>query len=120
MWNKRGVSLYIAIAIMAILLASVLGIGGILVSQIKTMRGVENSVIAFYAADSGIEEVLMNWTDPVSSCSEASPCLLDNEATYVVTVLASGDAGCILPDVSFCITSVGTYQGTRRAIRVEY
>lgn len=116
MWNKRGVSLYIAIAIMAILLASVLGIGAILLSQFKAMRGVENSVIAFYAADSGIERALMDWTDPTGLNGFSEPV---GGASYTLTILSAGDPGCA-PTLSYCIGSVGIYQGTRRAIRVEY
>jgi len=115
MWNKRGVSLYIAIAIMAILLASVLGIGGILLSQFRAMRGIENSVITFYAADSGIERALRDWIDPLYLDGTSDSV---GGANYTLTVLSTADAGCSADN--FCIISVGTYQETRRAIRVEY
>ena len=63
--KEKGVSLYIAVMIIAILLAIVLGAGAILLGQLKVMKGMENSIMAFYAADSGIEEVLMNRSNPL-------------------------------------------------------
>ena len=79
---NKGVSLYLAVVIMAILLAIVLGVSAILVSQIKIIRGVENSVIAFYAADTGIEDILYpNRANPdcgclSGGCSKENPCIL--------------------------------------------
>lgn len=115
----RGVSLYIAVVIMAILLAIVLGISTILVSQIKIIRGMENSVIALYAAETGIEEVLMDRSSPSSSCSEASPCSLANGATYYIDIVAGGVGNCPGTN-SYCVKSVGNYSGTNRAIQASY
>lgn len=55
---QRGLTLYLSIIIMAILLALVLGLTAISVTQLKMTRGIENSVVAFYAADTGIEQAL--------------------------------------------------------------
>ncbi|MCX6723586.1 MAG: hypothetical protein NT155_00215 [Candidatus Staskawiczbacteria bacterium] len=55
---QKGVSLIITFFIMLIALAVVLTISTILYSEIKVIKSVGNSVIAFYAADSGIEKVL--------------------------------------------------------------
>ena len=106
---------------MAILLAIVLGISTILVSQIKMIKGMENSVVAFYAADTGIEEVLnLNKADPVnplpSPCPEANPCQLDNEARYYVEVIPAVDCGAVY----YCLKSVGTYKNVSRAIEITY
>ena len=57
-YSQKGVSLYLAVIIMLILLAIALGVSTILVGQIKTIRGMGNSVSAFYAADTGIETEL--------------------------------------------------------------
>ncbi|MBZ9569600.1 hypothetical protein KJA16_01615 [Patescibacteria group bacterium] len=56
--SKKGVSIYLAIMIMFILLAIGLGISVIIVSQMKMIRGMVDSVIAFCAADTGIERIL--------------------------------------------------------------
>jgi len=110
--KQKGVSLYIAIMIIVILLAIVLGAGAILLGQLKTIKGMENSIMAFYAADTGIEEVLMKRASP-SSVSGS----LNNGATYNVEVIGAG-SNCSANN--YCIRSVGSYKGTKRAIEVEY
>ncbi len=116
--KQKGVSLYIAIMIIAILLAIVLGAGAILLGQLKIIKGMENSIAAFYAADSGIEEVLMSREDPSSLCAELNPCVLGNGAEYYIEVGIGGAPGCSADN--FCIRSVGSYRGTKRAIEVVY
>jgi len=54
--SQKGISLVFTFFIMVIILAMVLGISIILISEIKMIRGMGNSVVAFYAADSGIEK----------------------------------------------------------------
>jgi hypothetical protein len=56
--GKKGVSLYLALIIMFILIAIGLGVSLIIVSQMKMIRGMGDSVVAFYAADTGIENSL--------------------------------------------------------------
>lgn len=65
MWNnfmvnnsQKGVSLIITFFITIIILFVVLAISAILYSEIKIIRNIGNSVVAFYAADSGVEKVL--------------------------------------------------------------
>jgi hypothetical protein len=56
--SQSGVSLIIAFFVMIILLAVILAITTLLYQEIKMIRNIGNSVVAFYAADSGIEKVL--------------------------------------------------------------
>ena len=58
---EKGVSIYLALMIMFILLAIGLGVSLIIVSQMKMMKGIGDSVVAFYAADTGIEHSLYNY-----------------------------------------------------------
>ena len=118
---QKGVSLYIAIMIIVILLAIVLGAGAILLGQLKTIKGMENSIAAFYAADSGIEKVLMDRADPALSsaflecpCSGSVVCTLGSDINYCIIVESLS-----APD-NFYIRSVGSYKGTKRAIEVVY
>lgn len=55
---EKGVSLIITFFILTIILAVVLSISVILYSQIKVIRNIGNSVVAFYLADSGMEKSL--------------------------------------------------------------
>ncbi len=112
--RQKGTALYLAILIMAVLLAASLGLHSILKSQFQMVRSMGYSVIAFYAADAGIEKVLIGRETP-SDIPETS---LSNGASYQVTVQSSGAGGCTADH--YCITSVGKYHGTRRAIEVLY
>ena len=111
---QRGVSLYLALMILTILLGIALGISTVFLSQTKMMRDIGYSVIAFYAADAGIEKVLINRSNPVSIVQTP----LSNLATYQVVVLAAGSGGCYA--ANFCIKSIGEYKETRRAIETQY
>ncbi|MBZ9578333.1 pilus assembly PilX N-terminal domain-containing protein [Patescibacteria group bacterium] len=120
--SKKGVSIYLAVMIMFILLAIGLGMSVIIVSQIKMIREMGHSVIAFYAADTGIEKVLYKDEECRRSapncdlliceadCSRLSDQTFPEEAiggaSYIVTV--SNNA------TSF--ESVGIYKETKRAI----
>jgi len=121
-FSQQGISLYLSIIIMVILLAIVLGISGILLGQLKMMKGIENSVIAFYAADTGIERILVDRADPETSsaaeCTKSDSCDLPNGANYYLDVKANGEGDCSA--ANFCISSVGIYKETQRAIQVAY
>lgn len=111
---EKGVSLYIATVIMTILLSIALGISTIFLGQVKVMRGLGYSVIAFYAADAGIERILMARSAPIDIPETA----LSNGATYRVIVVPSGSSGCAA--ANYCIKSIGNYKETNRAIEISY
>ena len=73
--SQRGVSLYLALAILTILLGIALGISAILVGELRILRDIGYSVTAFYAADSGIERELYDkhYQDP--GCSPPPACV---------------------------------------------
>jgi len=56
--SQKGVTLIITFFILTIILAVVLSISIILYREIKIIRNIGNSVVSFYAADSGIEKTL--------------------------------------------------------------
>ena len=111
MSNQKGVSLYLALMVMSLLSAVVLGLISISISGIKIAQGLENSVISFYAANTGIEHCLYNIRK--QGTTEVIPeILLNGEADYGVSVIV--DAGITT------IKSIGTYRDTQRAIEVNY
>jgi len=124
---QSGSALYLAIIVMIILLAIVLGLTAILVGQMKMVREMGYSVIALSAADAGIEKALTEWGGDPASLDGLS-YTLSNDATYEIIVLkgeliAGGPEGhCTVTGLSYCITSVGTYpsQGVKRAIEIAY
>jgi len=120
---QKGVSIYFALMIMTILLAIALGMSTILIGQIKMIKRMEDSVIALYAADAGIEKILydastgIDITDPeYNPCPPPPPCICNlGDACYTVTVLPYTDPDC--PGDYYCIKSTGIYRKTRRAIQ---
>ncbi|MEA3292915.1 MAG: hypothetical protein U9P88_00325 [Patescibacteria group bacterium] len=117
--KSKGVSLYLALIIMAIILGIVLGLNALFISQTKTIRAMGNSVVSFYTADAGIERVMMevvNNGNPLALDGISNPPL-GNSSTYSITVILPGlecDAD------TYCVKSVGTYRAIKRAIEISY
>ena len=99
MKNQQGITLYLSLIIMGILLSLAFGINTILLGQTKIVQDIGDSVFAFYAAETGIERNLYDGSQGAGS--------LENGATYFVATLAPG------------IKSVGTYKNTSRAIYIS-
>jgi len=122
---EKGVSLYLALMITAVLLAIGLGISTIIISQMKMIRGMEYSVIALHAADTGIERALYGlYKEGATFPFAYSGCIDLNgnafcdpeEPTYSVDGIAPGP-NCTASN--YCLKSVGTYKETRRAIEAN-
>jgi Tfp pilus assembly protein PilX len=134
---QKGFSLYLALMIMIIILSISLGISAIIISQLKIIRGIEDSVIALCAADSGIEQVL--YEDRLCRQAECGTTYIDTCIVGCDDGLDAGGSGAkksILGDVgningitvyykaefddgALNISSVGTFNGTKRAVQVE-
>ncbi|MBU1570878.1 MAG: pilus assembly PilX N-terminal domain-containing protein [bacterium] len=56
--SQKGVALIITFFVMVIILGISLSMSAILYSEIRIIRNIGNSVLAFYAAESGVEKVL--------------------------------------------------------------
>lgn len=129
--QQKGFSLYLAIVIMGALLALALGINTILLGQLKTTRELGDSVIAFYAADSGIERELYEENYLTQGVGFNYVGLLDldgdggsiiggncpagltdfNDACYTVTIKS------LSPTV---VQSIGVFKKSRRAIEITF
>ena len=119
--SEKGVILYLALIILTISMAIVLGLSSILIGQIKTIQQMENSMKAFFAADTGIEIALYDKSEPESSYSGSL-----NGATYEVTVVCNElyldcpfgiwDSDC--NGHFFCYESIGSYREIKRAIEI--
>lgn len=137
--KEKGISLLFVVLIAGVILAIGLGLSAILVQQLRTMGEVGYSVIAFYAADSGVERALFE----LYQSSPILPPYKDewqddvlNPVSYYVSVVCGvgNDNECPLgfpkyteptdPDYCstdyFCLKSVGSYRNVKRAIQTEY
>lgn len=107
--NEQGISLFFTLIILAVLLSISLGISVIFLQQAQILKNIGNSVIAFYAADTGIERALREGTSTADT--------LSNGAAYNAIRINKGDSGC-LSAIDYCVQSVGIYKETRRAIQI--
>lgn len=140
--NKKdqGISLYLSLVVMAILLTIVLGISVILIKQMRIISNMDKSVVALSAADAGVERVLREVNNP-SAGGLLSSYLgnLGNGSDYNINITACdgsnpGGVACNLslctppaitldpncPSSHYCIRSLGNYRGSKRAIEVYY
>ncbi len=123
----KGASLYLTLMLLSVILGIFLGLASLLLGQIKMFRSVEESVIAFYAADTGIERNLY-----AIQGSYPQTLLFDSDASFTVeTTCNPAYAYCLdyCPDCSFspscdaprfCMTSNGQFRETKRAIFVKF
>lgn len=123
--SQQGVSVLIAILIMTILLSIGLGVSTILLRQTRMIKGMGDSVVAFYAADTGMERVLYG-----ISIASSAPAYEGSigEASYTATLCCGENYDdCPSPSLAtssdcaadyYCTKSVGIFKGIRRAIEV--
>ncbi|MDD4062381.1 MAG: hypothetical protein PHV25_01180 [Candidatus Pacebacteria bacterium] len=118
MINNKGSAMYFSVVIMAIVLSIVLGMSTIILKQIKMTQGSENSVMAFYMADAGVERALFYLYHELGSETVVDHNISynNNEFKYDVDILPSGNTRC--NRAFYCIVSTGTFRDTRRALEV--
>ena len=121
--NKQKASfLLYVVFIVSLLLVIAFGLSGLLLAQIKMLGEIGYSVVALYAADAGIEQVMMQRDIPPLE----NPLLgqLSEDIKYEVSATEGGEGQCPSErggmEISYCLKSIGTYKGVKRAIEVEY
>lgn len=131
--QKGIVSIFITMMIMIVSLAMVLGLTVIFVGHLRIIRGMGDSVIAFHAANSGIERLLYEDKEcrvtaphcPVH-CAPRPDCFglatstsfsttLTNQAVYNAKFSVQEVGGISREQFE----SIGTFEGARRAISVS-
>ena len=113
--SNKGVSLYLSLVILSIIMAVLIGVFTIALSQIRIVYSIGNSVIAFYAADSGMEELLyrvfrLGYVPVVSECPIAGNFI---NASYEVCVSDSD------PNQVFS-SGTHTNSGTVRKLEINF
>jgi len=119
--SEQGIAIVLSIFVLSAILAIAMGISTLLLREVQFIKTAGFSIPAFFAADTGVEKILMLRNSPqaFTECTSAvSPCILGNGANFWITVVDSGEGGCTAPN--FCIESTGEFRGTRRAIEVNY
>ncbi|OGZ58663.1 MAG: hypothetical protein A3B96_03835 [Candidatus Spechtbacteria bacterium RIFCSPHIGHO2_02_FULL_43_15b] len=117
--NEKGIAVVIAVLLLSSILAMGLGISTLVLRELGFTRDAGDYVIAFFAADTGIEKVLMRRYAPVS----IPDTTLTNGASYSVVVTPSGATkpdGSTCAASNYCVKSTGEFGNTRRAVEVSY
>lgn len=128
--KQKGVSLYITIVIMTILLSIVLGLTNIIVTGAKIAGQFSDAVRAFSAADTGIENALYNLYKS-GTCSDVGPTPIIDCATGGTIKVQGDNKYCYSFDVTgsclspTSISSTGRYESantgaTTRSIQVSF
>ena len=107
--KQNGVSLYITIVLLSLMLTSVLTLSTILTSQMKIIFSLGDAVTAFTAADAGIERAL--YEDRRATTTPSFSQVFSNGSRCDVTITTNGVT---------VIKSIGSYRGTKRAIEARY
>lgn len=112
--NSRGIALYLVVAMLAVLFSVAFGMSAVSISQMKNLQRSGDSIVAFCAAESGIERSLLESEDS----SYSSSAEFDNDASYTVVGVDPGSGGC--PGVAnYCLKATGTYNHTQRVIMIQ-
>ena len=120
---QKGVSIYIALMVMFILLGMTLGLTAILINQLRMYVEMEKSVVAFFAADTGMERF---YYEIVSSGGQVQSEYTGQvgEASYTVEFYCGSQLlDCPVSQTTtcgdyFCVRSVGTYKDVQRSIEI--
>ena len=145
--NQKGISLLLVVLISSVILAIGLGISSIIIQQTKMMENIGYSVIAFYAADTGIEAALYDLYRseiPRFDHSNVIDNAVLNDAYYDTEAKCChfGSIDCHFGDpdnlederpdcpwveehtdcnaLNFCLESAGGYKTIKRAIKIRY
>jgi hypothetical protein len=120
--NQKGASIYFALNILAIMMTIVIGISTIIVVQLNSMKIAGDSVVAFYAADAGIEKSLFEAKNSGAGPGDFFNEFLDDAGimvSYEATIVATNTSDCIAS--YYCIRSIGKFESsdTRRSIQIN-
>ena len=107
--KQRGVSLLLTILIMAAVLSIALGLSKLSLGEIKISRDMGKSLIAYYAAEAGVE--CQMYVDRVGGLDCGHVCLTPDICFDVIAEGASPNR---------TIESKSSYQGTTRAVELTY
>ncbi len=111
MQKESGVTLYLTMVILSVFTAVVFTLTGISMSQIKITWLAGDSVKAFFAANTGVEQALFNIRKQNDFGNIAKPPL-NNSASYAVDIVFSATTA--------TIQSKGEFRNTRRTIEAKY
>lgn len=120
--NSRGtVSLVVTLVILSLILAIALGSSYIVTSGLKTSINYSDSIAAFYAAETGVEQALFDHKDggnpSAARCGVGPGWTIYGNAQYCLVVTQTDITD---PLTITKIQSIGEYRSTRRSIEINF
>ncbi|MFZ5559655.1 MAG: hypothetical protein ACOZAL_02595 [Patescibacteria group bacterium] len=111
--NQKSAALLLTLLVMAALLSMAIGIARLSLGEIKLVRDLPASLIAYYAAETGVERALFEeWQQTGAQSRAECSVSLTNGSYYGVGVSRTGD--------SVNLKSIGCYKNTKRSIEVSF
>ncbi len=120
--NQSGVALLITMLLLGTILATALGITALIINETAVNRLVDDSVLAVFSADAGLEKMLYACSSKITYPSPASFTNADigDGASYEVHMDDDG----IAPYTNSCndgkIISIGEYVPAKRTFQANY
>ncbi len=106
--NQKGVALLLTVVIISVVLLIAVLISNIVITQLKLAGDINDSVVAIYAADSGVEWQLYQ----IRNGASVPAPTMSNGATVSATVTG------VFPN--FIIKSLGSFGLVRRQLEVNF
>jgi len=114
--DKKGVSIYLVVIMLSVLLSIALGLSSIIIGGAKMAESLGYSVKAFHAADTGIEWALYRIKKQTDCTSPFNADFGSADYGYNVTITYSSDC----QDPGTVIESTGQYMTVKRKIEASY
>jgi hypothetical protein len=113
-FNKKGSTILFAILLLFILMVGALGFSNVLLLQIRMVSNIGNSVQAYFAAETGIENALYLYSSSSYIDIDEKHVYDGGDATYSTKDCSRDNGG------NTCFKSTGSFRGTKRSIEVRY
>ncbi len=102
--------MYFALVVLTLIVGASLALSTVLISQIRIVRGMERSVAAFYAADTGIEHALSIIMGGGTITEGGGNLENQTNYTYLIGLVTPGIVNpCEARYFHYCITSTGIH-----------
>ncbi len=130
--HEKGVSIYITLILLFVLFGLAMGLSALILGQLKILSSMGDSIVAYYAGEAGVEEMIYQTKTETSFPGSITGSLSNNSSFEVEMYCAEGVDECVDAcsgspctteswcDVRFCPISKGTFQDTNRSVRVKY
>lgn len=98
--SRRGAALIIALALITFISSAAFSIGRLMISEIRATTGLEDSMVAYYAAEAGVEQGLLMWrynhdveTSTGATATDGNPVHvdIDEQRSFDLKIYYKGD-----------------------------